>query len=69
MKLIKRYSKEEVEVTRKGEKVKKHLPYYVLQAEVVTSANATPKKVSVIIKPSFNNNIDYANLDLLAEKE
>ena len=69
MKLIKRFTEKEVEVTRKGEKVKKHLPYYVLQGEVCTSSTATPKKISIIIKPSFNDKKSFDNLDLLSEKE
>ena len=70
MKLIKRYTKEEIEVKKKdGSKVKKHLPYYVLVGNIITSEIAEPKKVSVVVAPVYKDSNSYATLELLSEKE
>lgn len=63
--VVKKYTKEEVEVkNKKGEKVKKHLPYFVLVADLGDN-----KTISLPIQPSFKESFEYAKLEILAEKE
>lgn len=63
--VVKKYTKNEVEVkNKKGEKVKKHLPYYVLVCDF-----GNEKSISLPIKPSFNESTEYAKLEIISEKE
>lgn len=63
--VVKRYTKEEIEVkNKKGEKVKKKLPYYVLVCEL-----GSDKKLSLPIQPAFKESYEYAKLEMISEKE